>query len=534
MLYNIHNLPITRGLYTGALIIGASAFVVGCGSDNTNGTSPTTNANSSQSSSTQLQGNRQPSNLESSSNQSSRRQSSESDASNTQREEQRTRSDEDSTDELNEYSYDQREKFTDIMEDHISRLNSDIDDFETTSKEANDEAQRNADRQVKALREQSSSLEDHVNEVSDSEESRWNHTRSSIVTNYTNTRASLRSARQQNGTEQPGTQRPGAQQPGVQQPGTHRPGAQQPGAHRPGAQQPGSQRPGSDRSERQQARSEQAGSQRGGTQQSGTQQGERGARGSSESTRELRAYSFDRRDAFTSTMEERISELNNEIDQLEESNRDSSEQERRLAGPRMEALRDQSSKLEEQVDAVSDAEESNWDEVKTSIVTDYNTTRNSVRMARQQSAGQQREGRQSERGQSESRQQREAQQFGTQRGQQGARSRGESDRELNAYSYEQREEFTSSMEERISVLNRDIDRLENASAASSDAAQTRARPQLQTLRTESRELENKVAQANDSEESSWDQVQSDIVERYNSTKESVHSAQQSTSSAPSR
>lgn len=79
---------------------------------------------------------------------------------------------------------------------------------------------------------------------------------------------------------------------------------------------------------------------------------------------DIENYTYNQKDQFVQTMEIRLAEINQELNEMSAKLERSSAEARAEAQPKMRALRDQSDALSRQLDEVKDASESNWENVK--------------------------------------------------------------------------------------------------------------------------------------------------------------------------
>ncbi len=105
----------------------------------------------------------------------------------------------------------------------------------------------------------------------------------------------------------------------------------------------------------------------------------------------------------------------------------------------------------------------------------------------------------------------------------------DSSRNLNDYTFEQREEFTGAMEVRLAELNREIDQLAMRIDASGESVRDDARPKLEELRAKSAALNEQLDEARGAEASGWSDLKSSISNGYAATKDGIREARQWTS-----
>lgn len=108
-----------------------------------------------------------------------------------------------------------------------------------------------------------------------------------------------------------------------------------------------------------------------------------GAARSVSSTSEMKDYTFAQRAEFATTMQAERAEILRELDSLEARIANSSDAVKAEAKPRLQALREQETKLGTHLDAVKDATEATWDNVKIGSREAYAQMKESFTQARQ-------------------------------------------------------------------------------------------------------------------------------------------------------
>lgn len=79
---------------------------------------------------------------------------------------------------------------------------------------------------------------------------------------------------------------------------------------------------------------------------------------------DIENYTYDQKAQFVQTMEIRLAEINQELNEISAKLERSSEETRAEAQPKLRALRDQSATLSRQLEEVKNASESKWEDVK--------------------------------------------------------------------------------------------------------------------------------------------------------------------------
>lgn len=104
---------------------------------------------------------------------------------------------------------------------------------------------------------------------------------------------------------------------------------------------------------------------------------------SAETSSETREYTFAQRGEFTASMESQKAEITRDLELLEAKIEKSSDTVKAEARPRLQALRDQSARLNIQLEGVKDATETTWDSVKAGSRTAYAEMKEGFTQARQ-------------------------------------------------------------------------------------------------------------------------------------------------------
>jgi flagellar biosynthesis chaperone FliJ len=98
---------------------------------------------------------------------------------------------------------------------------------------------------------------------------------------------------------------------------------------------------------------------------------------------DLKDYSFAQKDEFVKTMQGQWTNLNQNLDQLAVKIDSASEAVKAEAKPKLDALRDQFAKLDQQLAEAQDATESTWDSLKAGTKKAYEAVEQGVKDSRQ-------------------------------------------------------------------------------------------------------------------------------------------------------
>jgi cytochrome c556 len=99
--------------------------------------------------------------------------------------------------------------------------------------------------------------------------------------------------------------------------------------------------------------------------------------------KDMKDFTYAQKSAFVETMQAQLAALNRDLDQLSAKVEKSTGTAKTEAQPKVQALRDQAGKLNEQLDKAKNATESTWDDVKTGTKKAYNELADSFQQARQ-------------------------------------------------------------------------------------------------------------------------------------------------------
>jgi phage host-nuclease inhibitor protein Gam len=102
----------------------------------------------------------------------------------------------------------------------------------------------------------------------------------------------------------------------------------------------------------------------------------------------------------------------------------------------------------------------------------------------------------------------------------------ETAREVNDYSYEQKDEFTEAMRNQLAEINREIEQLAARIESSSDAVKAETSPKLEALREQAAALGRQIDKAGDATESTWESVKSGTNKAYDSLKDGFQASRQ--------
>ena len=102
-----------------------------------------------------------------------------------------------------------------------------------------------------------------------------------------------------------------------------------------------------------------------------------------EAAQDMKDYTFAERTEFVAKMQEKLAQLNQDLDQLAAKIEKASDQVKAEAKPKLQALRDQTAKLNTQLDQARNATESTWGEVKTGFQKGYQDLKDGFQASRQ-------------------------------------------------------------------------------------------------------------------------------------------------------
>jgi len=102
-----------------------------------------------------------------------------------------------------------------------------------------------------------------------------------------------------------------------------------------------------------------------------------------EAAQEMKDYSYAQKSLFVEKMQGQLAALNRDVDQLGARIEKSSDAVKTEAKTKFQALRDQTEKLNKQLDEVKNASESTWDSVKSGFKKAYESSKDGFNQARQ-------------------------------------------------------------------------------------------------------------------------------------------------------
>ena len=102
-----------------------------------------------------------------------------------------------------------------------------------------------------------------------------------------------------------------------------------------------------------------------------------------EAAQDMKDYTFAQKDAFVVKMQGQMAAINRDLDQLMARVEKSSDAAKAEAKPKLQALRDQAAKLNQQLDEAKNATESTWGDVKAGFKKGYNELSDGFQAARQ-------------------------------------------------------------------------------------------------------------------------------------------------------
>ena len=102
-----------------------------------------------------------------------------------------------------------------------------------------------------------------------------------------------------------------------------------------------------------------------------------------QAAQDMKDYTFAQKAEFVKAMQAQLDALNKDLDQLAAKIDKSSDSVKAEAKPKLQALRDQTTQLNKQLDEAKNATESTWDSVKSGFSKAYDATKNGFIQARQ-------------------------------------------------------------------------------------------------------------------------------------------------------
>ena len=98
--------------------------------------------------------------------------------------------------------------------------------------------------------------------------------------------------------------------------------------------------------------------------------------------------------------------------------------------------------------------------------------------------------------------------------------------DMKDYTFAQKAEFVKTMQDQLTALNQDLDKLSAKIDSSSDAIKAEAKPKLQALHNQATKLNQQLADAPNATESTWDSVKAGSKKAYNELKDGFNQARQ--------
>jgi len=117
--------------------------------------------------------------------------------------------------------------------------------------------------------------------------------------------------------------------------------------------------------------------------QTASQQLDKAQTETKQAARDMKDYTFAQKDEFVKSMQVQLTALNQDLDKLSAKIDSSSDTLKAEAKPKLQALRDQAAKLNQQLVDAQNATESTWDSVKAGTKKAYDSVENSFMEARQ-------------------------------------------------------------------------------------------------------------------------------------------------------
>jgi cytochrome c556 len=98
--------------------------------------------------------------------------------------------------ELNDYTYAQRAEFVTTMQGQLNAIQRDLDELEAKIERSSDAAKAEAQPRLKALRDQASRLNTHLDEARDATESTWDNVKAGFKEGYSDLKDGFTQVRQ--------------------------------------------------------------------------------------------------------------------------------------------------------------------------------------------------------------------------------------------------------------------------------------------------------------------------------------------------
>jgi DNA anti-recombination protein RmuC len=117
--------------------------------------------------------------------------------------------------------------------------------------------------------------------------------------------------------------------------------------------------------------------------QTTTQQLDNAKAETKQAAQDMKDYTYAQKTEFVAQMQGQLAALNRDLDQLSAKIEKSSDTVKADAKPKLQALRDQADKLNQQLDKAKNATESTWGDVKDGTKKAYNDLKDGFQQARQ-------------------------------------------------------------------------------------------------------------------------------------------------------
>ena len=98
--------------------------------------------------------------------------------------------------------------------------------------------------------------------------------------------------------------------------------------------------------------------------------------------------------------------------------------------------------------------------------------------------------------------------------------------DLKDYTFAQKTEFVQKMQNQLTALDQDLDKLSAKIEKSSDAVKAEAKPKLQALRDQAAQLNKQLDEVKNATESTWNDVKAGSKKAYDTLKDGFQQARQ--------
>lgn len=98
--------------------------------------------------------------------------------------------------------------------------------------------------------------------------------------------------------------------------------------------------------------------------------------------------------------------------------------------------------------------------------------------------------------------------------------------DMKDYTYAQKGEFVKQMQNQLTALDQDLDKLAAKIEKSSDTVKAEARPKLEALRDQTAQLNKQLDDVKNATESTWDSVKATTKKAYEASKDGYNQARQ--------